>query len=311
VVILTVFSILDLIFESFLNEVSYLISIGLVKGYKKHSSNKTSLKGKIQFNQHLIKNLVHKEHFYTTHELYEYNIKWNRILKKALEILLTIAQDASIRNRTKKVLWNFEEINSGKITVKTFQNLRYNRKTEAYRKSIKLAELIILSYSPDIRSGKNNVLDILFDMNKLFEEYIYRVIKMEEDKYADISLLIKSQQSKLFWQGRKIRPDILLNYKKDNKTKKIIVDTKWKILTDYIPTDEDLRQMYAYNLHFGADKSILLYPKVNLVSQEPVHFEKSIYVDNIHKCQLIFADLFDENGRLIEGMGEKILSTIL
>ena len=37
--------------------------------------------------------------------------------------------------------------------------------------------MIILNYSPDIRTGQENMLTLYcFDMNKLWEEYIYRML---------------------------------------------------------------------------------------------------------------------------------------
>ncbi|MBN1132362.1 MAG: hypothetical protein JXA39_04745 [Bacteroidales bacterium] len=303
-------SILDIIFESFLEEVEYLISTGLVKGYRFKSSNKTTLKGRILFNQHLMKNIVHREQFFIRYESYDYNIVWNKILKKALVIMLGILHNATLRSRTEKLLWYFDDIDSRRINEKTFLNLRYNRKTEGYRKSIKLAELIILSYSPDIQFGRNNVLAVLFDMNSLFEEYVYRILKKEEQVYHKINLKIEAQLSKFFWNKRKIRPDIILEYGEVD-TRKVIIDTKWKMLTDYTPSDDDLRQMYAYNLYFDCEKSVLLYPMTNLVNQEPVYYEPALAVAKEHACQLIFADLFDNSGNARKSIAVDLLRSVL
>lgn len=304
-------SIMDLILESFLLEVEYLLSIGLVKGYRKVSSNKTNLKGKIEFSQHVSRNIIHKELFYTISDTYDYNIIWNRILRKALDIVLLISSNATIRSKTEKVSLCFEGIQSGIITGKLFQNLRYNRKTEAYKKAIKLAELIILSYNPDIQFGKNYILAVMFDMNRLFEEYVYRILKKDEGLFPAINLKIRPQQSRVLWQSRRIRPDIVLEFKKQGEMEKIIIDTKWKILTDYTPSDEDLRQMYTYNLHMDAMKSVLLYPKLNLVSQEPVDYEQAKSVEKAHSCQLVFADLFTDDGKPVEGVGRRIINQVI
>lgn len=303
-------SILDLIFESFLIEVENLISIGLVKGYRFNELNLTSLKGKLLFSEHLTRNLAHKECFYTRHESYDYNIVWNQILMKALLIMLRSLQNATLKKRASQLLWYFEDIVSNKIDKHTFEKLRFNRKTEGYRKAIKLSELIILSYTPDIKFGKNDVMGILFDMNSLFEEYIYRIIKKEESFFANINLTVKAQQRKQFWSNKKLKPDLIIEFE-DGYPRKLIMDTKWKVLSDYAPSDNDLRQMYAYNLHFDAEKSVLLYPKLNLDSQDPIAYVQSASVVKAHCCQLVFADLFDMDGRAKKDAGKSLLNFII
>ena len=303
-------SILDLIFESFLYEIESLISIGLIKGYRFNESNMNRLKGKIVFSKHLSRNIVHKESFYTRHEIYDYNIVWNCILKKALTIMMGNLNNASLKSRTAKLLWHFEDVDLVNIKRRTFDNIRYNRKTEGYRKAIKLSELIILSYTPDVQFGKNDVMGIMFDMNLLFEEYIYRILKKEESEFSQIHLEIKPQEKKPFWSHRKIKPDLLLHYE-DDQARKLIIDTKWKLLKEYTPTDEDLRQIYTYNLHFDAERSILLYPMLNQINQEPVAYAQASSVNKEHFCQLVFADLFDDEGKEKKNSGKKILNFIL
>jgi 5-methylcytosine-specific restriction enzyme subunit McrC len=50
--------------------------------------------------------------------------------------------------------------------------LQMDRTTERYRKAIQLVRFIILTYSPDLRSGSEHVIAILFDMNRVFERFI-------------------------------------------------------------------------------------------------------------------------------------------
>ncbi len=303
-------TLLDIILEGFLTEIEYLIAIGLVKGYRKIDSNKTSLKGRILFNQHLAKNLTHRELFFTRSEVYDYNIVWNQILKLALQIIVTTVRNNVLRIRANKLLWYFDDIDQPNFVPKVFSNLRYNRKTESYRKAIGLAELIILSFSPDVKSGLKNVLAVLFDMNSLFEEYVYMLFKKEEKSFSHVNLSIEPQSSKSFWSNRKIRPDMVLRYDHPERMR-IIIDTKWKILEDYHPSDDDLKQMYAYNLHFNASRSVLLYPKINQIYQPPVEFHPSESVVKDHSCQLAFIDLFNNEGMANKGVAKRMLNLFI
>ena len=69
------------------------------------------------------------------------------------------------------------------------------------------------------------------------------------------------------------------------------------------PSDEDLRQMFAYANIFKATKTILIYPKV--FDFQP--FVKGIFnQSNGLSCDLLFADVIGENG-LNREIGREIL----
>ena len=54
----------------YIQEINKLLHIGLVKKYRKETNNVKALKGKLEFAGNIRKNLVHKERFYTTHQVY-------------------------------------------------------------------------------------------------------------------------------------------------------------------------------------------------------------------------------------------------
>lgn len=300
-------TLLDFIIESFLNEVESLIIIGLTKGYRFTTSNKSIFKGKLLFSEHIKENHSHRERFFTRHETYDFDILLNRIIKTALLILLRVSIPSRLKIRVNKILLNFETVSNAVITEKDLDNIHFSRKSDMYRDAIKIAKLIIQSYNPDIKQGNENILALLFDMNNLYEEYIYQILKIEAGKYADLNLKVSAQKRKRFWESRSIKPDLLIEYE-DPTPKKIIIDTKWKLLKDPYPSDPDLKQMFAYNLYFEASRSILLYPKLDQNYNTPKKFYAVKDVTRDHACQIAFADLFDEKGRRRQSAAEEILS---
>ena len=58
-------SLLDLYFEMYLEEVQHLLRVGLIKQYRRDSSNVLALKGRLDFNKNIQHNLIHQERFYT------------------------------------------------------------------------------------------------------------------------------------------------------------------------------------------------------------------------------------------------------
>jgi 5-methylcytosine-specific restriction enzyme subunit McrC len=294
-------NLLDIYLYSFLKQVEQLLHAGLLKKYRTVRRNQTVLKGRLLVNKQVQHNYIHKERFFTEYPIYDYNNGFNRILKRALSIIQVSSVNYSIRQQASKLLLFFEGIDSWHGTPAEFKKLVFDRKSKLYQHPIELAKMIIFNFNPDLTAGNKPVLAILFDMNSLFEKYIYRVLKREEVNYSQYSLFISSQHSMGFWKHKSIRPDILINYetKKGEKPIKhlIIVDTKWKIIEDGSPSDNDLKQMYAYNVQFGSHRSVLFYPYFNQENSGiGMYTAGEQNADFKHGCELYFADLFDSQG---------------
>lgn len=296
-------SILDLYFEMYILELENLLHKGLIKKYKPNSGQQKALKGALQFSKHLSKNIVHKERFYLNYTKYTKNHLLHQILFEALKVVSHISSNPMLKDRIGRIQLLFPEVTSLKTNKNHFTKIANSRKHKPYEKAISIAELILLNYRPDIKSGNRDLLALMFDMNMLWEEYVFRLLKKIHSK----EYRILSQQKKLFWhKNQKIKPDIVMVEKSSNQT--FVIDTKWKVLQKNRPSDDDLKQMYVYNHHWSAYKSILLYPKSKL--QQSVEGNFALPMQNqTHTCQLLYVDVL-ENNQLNKNITNQVIEAL-
>ncbi|MEM0995018.1 MAG: restriction endonuclease, partial [Bacteroidota bacterium] len=235
-------SILDLYYEIFLAEVERILSKGLFLNYRSIMSNQKSWKGSLQFAAHLRHNWLHKERFFTKHDTYDTANLYNQIISATLQLLDQLQLSAPLRLKLNQVKAQFPFLPKKSFSTADFESLTFNRQNQHYRNAIQIAQLLLLQNRPAIRVGENRLLALMFDMNLLFEEYIFRQLCLLRTQ----DLRISRQARKAFWNRQYIRPDILLQISK----KRYIIDTKWKILPKVQPAMTDLQQAFVYGQYF-------------------------------------------------------------
>lgn len=257
---------LNIFLKKFLNEVAVLLNRGLIKTYRKTDGNRTALRGKLLFNKQIAYNCVHQERFFVRYTTYDYNHILNRIIRQALLAICDITNSSDIKGRATSTLFNFPELDEIAVTPELFSRLIFDRKSEDYRNVIKLAEMILLNYSPDLHHGNNHVWTLMFDMNKLWEEFVYETLRRKLTDY-----IVNPQEPKRFWKPQNgrvktVRADIVIS----KGIERFVLDTKWKTPYDKDSSgkpsisDADLHQMYVYSYLYSEScdvkKVALLYP---------------------------------------------------
>lgn len=294
---------LNIFLKKFLDEVAVLLNRGLIKTYRKTDGNRTALKGKLLFNKQIAVNCAHQERFYVRYTTYDYNHILNRIIRQALLVIHDITNSSDIKGRATSILFNFPELNEIAVTPELFSRLVFDRKSEDYRNVIKLAEMILLNYSPDLHHGNNHVWTLMFDMNKLWEEFVYVTLKRKLT-----GCTVMAQKQKPLWESgnnrKTVRADIVV--KKEGQI--FVMDTKWKMPRydgKIVPSDADLHQMYVYLDVYGdnstgeetekAQKVALLYPGQDTEDVEGQFINGKNNTNS--KCDMLFLPGKDSNSQ--------------
>ena len=296
-------SVLELYFAIFLEEVEQLLRRGLIKAYHTEDANRPFLKGRLLIEKQIRNNLRQPQQFYSRAQTYDFDHLPNQLLRATLDALCQLPLSSDLQLKTKGLLDRFPKISKIVAREAHFESIPINRKTLPYQSALQIARLILLNFSPDIRSGGHPLLAILFDMNLLFEEYVYRCLK----SLRGANWQVQRQLQKTFWRRRRIQPDIVVQC--EGQT--FVLDTKWKILKSVRPSIEDLRQLYVYCRYFNAKKGVLLYPKVHALPDQPaIPYQSSGAADFEYSCQLNFLDLIKE-GRLNREIGAAIRAKLM
>lgn len=318
------YTVLESYLHLFFDEVEKLIHYGLTKKYRVQEGNQTSLKGKLLVHKQITQNIAHQERFFVSHQIYDQNNVFNSILQQTISCIQSVNVSDSISQRCLAMHILFPECTKVQVSQELFQKLRFDRKTERYRKAIELAKIILLNYHPDIKGGRDSVLAIMFDMNLLWEDFVYYSLKRAARAPEFDSFQVEGQRNKLFWKienvsALRLRPDIIVTKPSGEK---VVIDTKWKYKSR--TSVEDVRQMFAYGKYFYANRLFLLYPD-NIFNEEKTRsLEGQFYkpkpetkkpklndeeLDNYY-CGLLFVDPLLEKGFLNLSLGMDIIMSL-
>ena len=274
---------LEIFISMFLCELEALVKKGIKSDYVALEENLNFLKGKLNINEQIKRNSIHKERFYVGYSEFLSDIKINRIIKTTLKFLYKKSNSSKNQQKIRELLFIFDEVSECEDYKNFFAKLVITRQVKHYEQTLLWCKIFLLGNTFTPYKGDDLALALLFDMNALFESYVGNFIK----KSFPCTILQHSEKHLVENpKSFRLRPDIFL---KD----KFIADTKWKIISSSNDISQaDLYQLYAYGKKHECSKLYLIYPKIEGVKQE---FMKFGYDDKM-LLEILYFDLEkDEN----------------
>jgi len=299
----------EVFIDMYINEVQKLVKHGLKASYISVEDNIGFYKGKLLVSKHIKENLTHKERFFVSYDEYLVNRPENKLIKSTLIKLYSITESDYHQKEIKQLLSLFGEVEESTNYIKDFSKVIIDRNMKDYERLMKWSKVFLMNKSFMTFSGSTEARALLFPMEKLFEEYVAK----ELNKVLDDDWMLSSQDSRYYLfdnpQKFKIKPDIVL---RNNDGRVVIIDTKWKKLSDnpkdnYGISQPDMYQMYAYSKKYNATDIWLLYPETKEMNNtRKLVFESlmnEVFPTRIH---LYFVNLKDIENNMRELYTEAI-----
>lgn len=257
---------LDVFIQLFCSELALAARRGLPKRYRLCEDDLQALQGRLLVHDFLRRNPAERTQLLCEFDELDENHELNQLLKLTLQRMLMLSRSAAAQRSVRKLLHSFEAVGDRALDSDWWQAIKVDRLTASLERSVQLAKLFLSGLSPSLAKGERGAYALLFDMNKLFESYIGRRLRVALLGFnLDVRLqdarhyLVRAEgtRSGLF----RLRPDLVVMC---GAAVVCVGDTKWKRLS---PTERkfgvaqgDLYQMLAYANRYECRRTWLIYP---------------------------------------------------
>lgn len=276
----------EIIISFLLEEVTNILNNNIFKEYVIFNENLNTIRGRIDFSKHLTKNFLMGDSIYCKYEELNSDVIENQIILKALKMSAYVTNDSSKRKTIKRYIDIFSSL-CNELRENRVPKINYNRLNSHYIEAHYYSKLLIESIgsSSVYKIGNHDGrYSLLVDMNELFEKFVTRLF----EKYIGsdynvfpqyvISNALLDDKNKTY---RKIRPDIVLQNKKETNDY-IIIDMKNKAYGNKNVQNEDIYQlafysMYFYNMFKIQSHTIIIYPKY----ENEIEKSENIFINTI------------------------------
>ena len=315
------FEILIYLFSKYTKE---LLSYSIYQKYVEVESELSFVKGRIDFNSYITKNLSKGRHHKVScvYDSFELDNNFNQCIKQVAKLLVSATKDSQNKRNLYDILFLLDEVSDVAISAEECKKILFNPMFTSFET---VRDYCVLFLENSVSFNYKNSLKLfafLLPMEYVFEDFIFGFIEKElEEVKAKSQTKYSLDEQKHFG----LKPDLLLEV----HGKKIIADTKYKMVYDDSVdkkngiSQNDLYQMVAYAIRFKSTEIKLLYP--NSVKNNTTHLKKIEILDELankekitimaHQLSILDTNLSLENntiklGNHFEGLRAVLISEL-
>lgn len=230
------------------------------KKYVREENNLNYLKGKIKFTENIRYNSSNLAKFYCEYDEFSENNILNQLFLFVSTCLYNISNDSYNKKTLKFIINYYSDIKLVRFNRFTAEKINLSRNQKLFKKPFNLAKMFIEKTSVDLSKNKFENITLIWDMNKLFEEFVFEIMKKNESELGWKFTAQKCKKLLIGDENKKRNTYVDIFAEKDND--KIIIDTKYKIfkgIDDF--SNADVFQVSTYCLLHNTNHAILLYPR--------------------------------------------------
>ena len=267
---------LDVFIRHFCEELFAQLRKGALLRYVHREDNLPVLRGRLLIDRQLKLNSGHQGRLYCAFdELVEDNV-YNQYIKCALQVVHGQARSLAAKRSATELLYRFDGVRDRRQEECRDWKLPERRDAKRFESVFRQCGWFLRGLGQDVRAGDRRNLSVLFDMNRLFEDFITAKLR-KETRSCGFRVWAQGPQSSLVKEGDtsrfQMRPDI--TFIADGRALAIL-DTKWKILSEqkdkYGISQADLYQMVAYGTRYRCPNLTLVYPKQERIQRDRIEF---------------------------------------
>lgn len=263
---------------------------GTPKRYEAFSENLKTVRGKINFSRNSIHNSIDRAKVFCDYSEFSEDNPISRAFKYVSVGLEKLTRNSATQRKLQRCIGLLEGVQPVFVEPDSLERASSGRRDANFFALIQLTKMFLARLRPQFgKLNRNSVFAILFDMNELFEQFIFETLK----RHASVlKIAVKAQSKKRLvtaerdflgdgvWRARSLFDTYTdIEVTALDSGKRIILDTKYKLIGDgahYGVGNADVYQILAYKqIHSDGSETPnvgLLYPR------HQVNFSKEFQV---------------------------------
>ena len=244
----------------FLEDLLRLTKRGLARHYQPVEDNLPCLRGRVQFAEHIRRNVANGARFYCEFDEFTADRPVNRLIHTTIRRLLAAAHPDH-RQLLHQLRIFFADVPLSDRPEIDWQRRRIDRSMRHYDTVMAWVGLFLSNDGLATYAGEYVNRALLFPMEEVFEDFLVAAFRSHRQEY--VVQAQAPQKAFATTHGESaftMKPDITLMQEDDVA---FVLDAKWKRIEDperHI-AQSDVYQLYSYGRKYGCPAVALLYPK--------------------------------------------------